>query len=192
MEVFVIGGLMKVYSGKKYGNKIADFLKINRGLFHTAMEEGGCEMHLLKLYFLKQEGLGMAEVAYDSCEYLLRGLLVLETRFGKQPLSEDAFEKIKAFRLAHEKSTSSSDASMSEAYQKDGDHDLIRGSGRYQLKYKVELVQKLRGKEFISEEVSGLRSDDLEGLKSMAFMHKLAGKKVELKDLATGKVIEAD
>lgn len=191
----MIGGLIKVYSGKKYGNKIADFLKIHRGLFHSAMEEGGCEMHLLKLHFLKQESLDMAEVAYDSCEYLLRGLLVLETRFGKQPLSEDALEKIKAFRLAHERSTSSShtsDASMREASQKDGDHDFIRGSGRYQLKYKVELVQKLRGKEFISEEVSGLQSDDLDGLKSMAFMHKLAGKKVELKDLATGKVIEAN
>lgn len=95
---------MKAYSGKKYGNQIADFLKIHRGLFHTAMEEGGCEMHLIKLYFLKKENLDMIEVAYDSCEYLLRGLLVMETRFGKQPLSEDALEKVKAFRLTQEES----------------------------------------------------------------------------------------
>lgn len=78
---------------------------------------------------------------------------------------------------------------LPEISESDDTDDFIRGSGRYELRYQIELVQKIRGKDLISEESSGLRSDDLDGLKSMAFMHKLAGKKVELKDLATGKSI---
>ncbi|XUO83496.1 hypothetical protein RVM27_13870 [Halomonas sp. KM007] len=74
----------------------------------------------------------------------------------------------------------------------DEDDDLIRGTGRYELRYKIEIVQKVRGKELTSQETSGLRSDDLDGLKSMAFMHKLAGKEVELRDLMAGTSIPID
>ena len=70
--------------------------------------------------------------------------------------------------------------------QESSDDDFIRGSGRYELRYNIEIVQKIRGKELISEEASGLRSDDLNGLKSMALMHKMAGQKVELRDLKAG------
>lgn len=109
-----------------------------------------------------------------------------------------------AFRIAHisvihevEKSLSKwnqrkINSSIPEVSEPDGNDDFIRGSGRYELQYKIQLVQKMRGKDLISEETSGLRSDDLDGLKSMAFMHKLAGKEVKLKDLTTGKSIAID
>lgn len=109
-----------------------------------------------------------------------------------------------AFQLAHisviheaEKRLSQWDqrranSPVPEISELDCNDDFIRGSGRYELRYKIELVQKIRGKDLISEETSGLRSDDLDGLKSMAFMHKLAGKEVELKDLVTGKSITID
>ena len=112
----MIGGIIKACTGKKYGNQIADFLKINRGLFHTAMEEGGCEMHLIKLYFLKRENISINEVAYNACDYLIRGLFSLRTKFGKQPLSEDALEKVTAFKKAYEGiRNSSSQASSSNS-----------------------------------------------------------------------------
>lgn len=109
-----------------------------------------------------------------------------------------------AFRIAHisvilkaEESLSKwgqkrTNSPVSEISESNDDDNFIRGSGRYELRYKIELRQKLRGKELISEETSGLRSDDLNGLKSMAFMHKLAGKEVELRDLATGQSIAID
>lgn len=93
----MLGGLFKAYSGKKYGNCVADFLGIHRGLYHNAMEEGGCEMHLLKLHFLKKENLDISEVAYNSSEYILPGLLSIEARFGKQDLISDAVAKVKKF-----------------------------------------------------------------------------------------------
>lgn len=70
--------------------------------------------------------------------------------------------------------------------------DLTRGTGRYELRYKVEMVQKIRGKELISEQVTGVRSDDLDELKSMAFMHNLAGKEVEILDLKNNNFIPID
>lgn len=109
-----------------------------------------------------------------------------------------------AFRIAHTSVIHEAEESLSKWGQRrinsptpeisdsDGADDFIRGSGRYELQYKIELIQKIRGKDLISEEISGLRSDDLDSLMSMAFMHKLAGKKVELKDLATGKSIAVD
>lgn len=109
-----------------------------------------------------------------------------------------------AFRVAHISVIQEAEESLSkwdqrktnspvpEISEPDGNDDFIRGSGRYELRYKIQLVQKIRGKDLISEETSGLRSDDLDGLKSMAFMHKLAGKEVKLKDLATGKSIAID
>ncbi|MEO5606704.1 MAG: hypothetical protein ABIR13_03865 [Polaromonas sp.] len=81
---------------------------------------------------------------------------------------------------------------VSEGADSDSDDDFIRGTGRYELRYKIELVQKLRGKKITSEEISGVRSDDLDRLKSMVFMHSLAGKEVELRDLTTGEVIAVD
>lgn len=109
-----------------------------------------------------------------------------------------------AFRVAHISVIHEAEASLStwnhrriksplpKNAEPDSSDEFIHGSGRYELRYKIELIQKVRGKDSISEENSGLRSDDLNGLKRMAFMHKIAGKDVTLKDLTTGKSIAID
>ncbi|MCO7527733.1 hypothetical protein NJH54_24900 [Pseudomonas asiatica] len=77
-------GMWWAWKGKAYGNQVADLLGIHRGLYHGAMEEGGCQMHLIKLFQLKQEGHSLEDVALHSCDYLLSGLAKLEMRFGPQ------------------------------------------------------------------------------------------------------------
>ncbi len=98
----------------------------------------------------------------------------------------EAEEKLSEWGAKRADPTDQKDSDMNE------DDDLIRGTGRYELRYKIEIVQKLRGQEFTSLETSGLRSDDLDGLKRMAFMHKLAGKEVEIRDLIAGTSIPVD
>lgn len=82
-------------------------------------------------------------------------------------------------------------ASGANSYQteKISDDSFIRGSGRYELRYEIELNQKIHGISIGSKEISGMRSDNLDGLKKMAFMHRMAGKNVEIIDLATGKSV---
>ena len=90
--------LMQVRRGQKFGNEIADYLNIHRSLFHGAMEEGGCEMHLIKLFNLKAEGYSVHEIALDACDFLLPGLDVLELRFGKQEQIKQAKDAVFNFK----------------------------------------------------------------------------------------------
>jgi hypothetical protein len=78
------------WQGKRFGNKVADFIGIHRSLYHGAMEEGGCHMHMMKLYHFKKMELPLALVAHDSCKYLALGLICLKDRFGPQELIEQA------------------------------------------------------------------------------------------------------
>lgn len=87
----------RCWKGRGYGNKVADLLGINRGLYHGAMEAGGCEMHLLKLWALKEAGESVERVALYSCQYLSLGLISLRRRFGERPLIEDARVRVNVF-----------------------------------------------------------------------------------------------
>lgn len=73
---------------------MADLLGIHRGVYHSAMEEGGCDMHLLKLSALEEAGEPLAQVALHSCQYLAPGLGILASRFGGQPKIENARAKV--------------------------------------------------------------------------------------------------
>ncbi|HBP5148283.1 TPA: hypothetical protein L5659_001666 [Pseudomonas aeruginosa] len=87
----------RCWKGRRYGNKVADLLGIHRGLYHGAMEEGGCEMHLLKLWALQEAGESIERVALHSCQYLSLGLISLRKRFGARPLIEDARGRVNVF-----------------------------------------------------------------------------------------------
>lgn len=181
----MIGGMIKAYKGKKYGNRIADWLGIHRGLFHSAMEEGGLPMHMIWLYFLEKENLKLEDAAELTTETLTRGLLQIETRFGRQTLIDDALLRIKELEKgAHE----------GPVEQSQSDEERVASSvfseGRYELSYYVEIAQKLRGKEYIIKEPYVSRSNDLDSLKSMALMKQLGGVSVTLKDLKTGKELQ--
>lgn len=82
------------WQGKRFGNAVADFMGVHRSLYHGAMEEGGCLLHMMKLHHLRQRGLPLELVAYDSCEFLLPGLICLEQRFGHQVLIDKARFKV--------------------------------------------------------------------------------------------------
>lgn len=172
-------GFFITNKGRKFGNEVADYLGVERRLFHCAMEEGGCDMHLVKLYNLKLDGFSLEDVAVDACDFLIPGLDEIETRFGGQNLIQQARKSINQFQF---------DRANSEPTNFDVQEDedeLIRGDGRFELRYQIMLEQRPRGED-VAPIVRKMRSDDLDGLKSMALMHKLAGEDVELWDLELG------
>ena len=93
----VFASVYRAWRGKAFGNQVADLLGIHRGLYHGAMEEGGCELHMIKLYYLKEEGCSIEQVGIHSIKFLVPGLSVLRARFGPQPQIESAHGKIMAF-----------------------------------------------------------------------------------------------
>ncbi|WP_417447155.1 hypothetical protein [Kangiella sp.] len=173
-------GFFITNKGRKFGNEIADYLGVERRLFHCAMEEGGCDMHLVKLYNLKLDGFSLEDIAVDAWDFLIPGLDEIEKRFGGQNLIQQARKSINQFQIDR----ANSDLSNS-GYQENED-ELVRGDGRFELRYQVMLKQCLRGEDFLAPILHKMRSDDLEGLKGMALMHKLAGEDVELWDLELG------
>lgn len=90
-------GLYWAWKGKAFGNQVADLLGIHRSLFHGAMEEGGCQLHLIRLYHLQRDGEPLERVALHSCTYLLPGLIKLEERFGSQALIGQAKIRVSEF-----------------------------------------------------------------------------------------------
>ena len=86
----LIKSMLLARKGKAFGNEVADYIGMHRSLYHGAMEEGGCLLHMIKLAALKDEGKGIPEVAEHSFQYLLPGLRNLEERFGSQELILDA------------------------------------------------------------------------------------------------------
>jgi hypothetical protein len=173
-------GFFITNNGRKFGNEVADYLRVERRLFHCAMEEGGCDMHLVKLYNLKLDGFSLEDVAVDACDFLIPGLDEIEKRFGGQSLIQQARKSINQFQIDRANSEQSN-----SGYQ-EGEDELIRGDGRFEFRYQVMLKQCLRGVDSLTPIVRKMRSDDLDGLKGMALMHKLAGEDTELWDLELG------
>lgn len=94
------------WKGKAFGNRVAAHLGIHPSLFHGAMEEGGCELHLIKLYHLKQNGEPLERVAHHSCRFLDPGLAVLHLRFGDQRLIIEARVKVLAYMASNHRDES--------------------------------------------------------------------------------------
>lgn len=90
-------GMYWASQGKRFGNQVADLLGVHRGLYHCAMEEGGCQMHLIKLYQLKEDGESIERVALHSCQFLFPGLEAIQARFGKQSLVDEARSRVLAY-----------------------------------------------------------------------------------------------
>lgn len=80
----MLGGIYAAWRGRVFGNQVADFIGMHRSLYHGAMEEGGCNMHMLMLSHLKSEGYAVEAVAQDSCKFLIAGLRIIENKFGQQ------------------------------------------------------------------------------------------------------------
>lgn len=195
----MLSGIMMILSGKRYGNKVADFLEIRRGLFHTAMEDGGCHMHLLVLHALKQDETEIKEVAWLCSQYLIRGIDKFNIRFGYPEVSKIALKKVTAFMNDYENALNEleqrADATSARTLEQKAnivDSTQVHESGRYELKYKTEIVERIRGKEILSTELIVRRSDDLNSLKAIALVRNLQGQEFDLKDLSTGNIIPID
>ena len=90
-------GIWWAWKGKAFGNQVADFLGVHRSIYHGAMQEGGCELHMIKLYLLKKEGCSLKEVGMHSTTFLLPGMRVLKDRFGPQLQIEESRKNVIAF-----------------------------------------------------------------------------------------------
>ncbi|CZT29254.1 hypothetical protein PCPL58_2798 [Pseudomonas cerasi] len=82
------------WQGRRVGNKVARLMEIRPSLYHSAMEEGGCQLHLMKLYHLKKMGVPLELIAHDSCKFLFAGLVCIEQAIGPQALTESAKFKV--------------------------------------------------------------------------------------------------
>lgn len=80
----------KVYQGQAFGNRVAESIGMNSSLFHSAIEEGGLNMHLLILFQFEEQGKSYSEVCDYMLPFVLKGLNVIESRFGPQELIDQA------------------------------------------------------------------------------------------------------
>lgn len=86
----LIRSMLLARRGKAFGNEVADYIGMHRSLYHGAMEEGGCRLHMIQLASYKASGMSVGEVADLSVPFLIPGLRSLEERFGSQELILDA------------------------------------------------------------------------------------------------------
>lgn len=93
----LLKSLMLLWRERKFGDEIADLLGVNRRLFHSAMEEGGCRSHMVRLCILRDGGVSKVLIAVDCCNYLLPGLRRLENRYGQQILIETGRANLMAY-----------------------------------------------------------------------------------------------
>lgn len=82
----LIKSMLLARKGKAFGNEVADYIGMHRSLYHGAMEEGGCSLHMIKLAAQKDDGMSLEEAAHFSIPFLLPGLRTLEDKFGSQDL----------------------------------------------------------------------------------------------------------
>jgi len=94
----VIKGLRLVWLGKTFGNEIADYLLVNRRLFHNALELGGLSNHLILLGMAARAKQSKGEMATLVSGYLIDGIEVMNQRFGCRPIMKDAMKNTLMFR----------------------------------------------------------------------------------------------
>lgn len=81
-------------AGKESGEQGGEAHGDSPELVHSAMEEGGCQLHLMKLYHFNKMGVPLELIAHDSCKFLFAGLVCLEQAFGPHALIESAKFKV--------------------------------------------------------------------------------------------------
>lgn len=90
--------ITSVLTGRSFGNKISSLIPMNQSLFHSALEESGVSGHLHMLSQIKRNGHSPVEVLPNFVEPLLKGLEVIENRYGPQNNITSARNALKALR----------------------------------------------------------------------------------------------
>lgn len=83
---FLIVAWMKggLGAGRKFGNKLAGHLNINKNLFHSLLDNGIEGPSLQFLGMLERTGMSLQEASMELGPSLQRGIDALESRFGRQ------------------------------------------------------------------------------------------------------------
>lgn len=87
-----------VWSGRRYGNQVADYLCVNRRLFHSAVEMGGLSQHLILLGLASKANQSMGDTATLVSGHLVDGLEEMRAAFGEQQLILSAIKNVQMFR----------------------------------------------------------------------------------------------
>lgn len=85
--VWTRGGLGK---GRKFGNKIAKHLGMSNNFFHSVLENGVSGSSLQLLAMLEGAGWSLERASIELAPSLDRGLIALESRFGRQQMIDSA------------------------------------------------------------------------------------------------------
>jgi hypothetical protein len=87
-----------VWSGRRFGNQVADHLCVNRRLFHSALELGGLSQHLILLGLASRANQPVGDTAALVSGYLIDGLGDMRVAFGEQQLILSAIKNVQMFR----------------------------------------------------------------------------------------------
>lgn len=75
---------------RRFGNKVADCVGLNRNQFHSALDNGVSGSSLAMLEMLEKAGLTPEQAGVEVGPSLAKGIAKLEGRFGPQPQIEAA------------------------------------------------------------------------------------------------------
>lgn len=85
--VWIRGGLGR---GRKFGNKIAKHLGMSNNFFHSVLESGVSGPSLQLLAILEGADFSLELASIELAPSLDRGLVALESRFGRQDMIDTA------------------------------------------------------------------------------------------------------
>ena len=142
--------MFSFWTGRKYSNRVAEYLGVNAALFSSALLEAGVTWYHLKV--MKKCGVTVHQAAEKLLPAFKDGLAIVENRFGQQSLIKDAQEKIAEFEKMLVGQTSSHQV-----------HDS------YSLRVFVEdQHQMIRGKPLVRQVGDTIVDTNLEALKLLA------------------------
>ncbi len=172
-------GFFSLFTGRKYSNEIADYLKIDRRLYSSALLEAGVSWGTLKPY--QKNGTPIEKMAFLLMPSFIQGLAIIKQRFGEQPTIISAEYIVRDWISEHEQELR--DAATEEIVSSE------YPNGRFKLTYPIYREEQLRGEVITHESTYALYSDDLEELKSLALVKQLGGADISLIDTETGHAI---
>ncbi|WP_296491651.1 hypothetical protein [Rhodoferax sp.] len=92
-------------SGRRFGNKIAQHIGIQRSLFYSILDHGTRDTSRKLLASLANSKLGVAEASVELGPTLVKGVERLEAHFGEQEMVNDAKPKIMKLIASAQSST---------------------------------------------------------------------------------------
>lgn len=90
LTMVLIWNRMGLGKGRRFGNKIANHLGMDKNFFHTVIDSGVSGPSLQLLAMLEGAGCSLERASIELAPSLERGLTALEARFGRQEMIDSA------------------------------------------------------------------------------------------------------